>query len=169
MYSLSAVILIAAAFFVYLLSINLKKSSGLPEGRVVFSDSHKRDQTGGILFDKSIGLAGNPDYIVKKGKEIIPVEVKSNTIKFDPYDSHIFQLMAYCRLLHVHHNIRPSYGLLQYSNRSFKIEYTQEMEERLLDLVETIRAQRIEQHRSHQTKARCIGCIYAGICDEKLM
>lgn len=171
MYILIAVALIAAAIYLFWQSVKYKSSSGLPEGKVIYSDSHRWNFLDRTLIDESIALTGKPDYVIHHQEEVIPVEIKSKKIKTNPYDSHILQLAAYCRLIQAKFEKRPKYGVLHYPNRTFKIKYTKMLESQLLELVNSIqkKSSTSEQHRSHQSTARCKGCNYASICEEKLM
>jgi CRISPR-associated exonuclease Cas4 len=171
MYILLATGLIATAVLLFWQSAKYKKSAGLPEGKVIYTDSHLWKRLDQILFDKSIALTGKPDYVVENGGEIIPVEIKSNIIKSRPYDSHILQLAAYCRLIETGFAKRPGYGVLHYPNRTYKIKYTDRLESQLMELVDSIRVKsgRGEGHRSHQSAAKCKGCGYTAICEERLI
>ena len=171
MYILFAAGLIAAAWLLFWQSAKYRRSAGLPKGKVIFTDSHLWRRLDQILFDKSIALAGKPDYVIENAGEIIPVEIKSNKIKSKPYNSHILQLAAYCRLIDSCFAKRPGYGVLHYPNRTFEIKYTIKLESQLMDLVDTIRlkSSQGEGHRSHQSTAKCMGCGYAAICEERLM
>jgi len=171
MYILLAAGLIAAGVLLFWQSVKYKRSAGLPEGKVVYINSHCWKRFDQILFDKSIALAGKPDYVIENGGEIIPVEIKSNIIKSRPYDSHILQLTAYCRLIETCFAKRPEYGVLRYPNRTYKIKYTHRLESQLIELVDSIREKsgHGEGHRSHQSTAKCKGCGYIAICEERLI
>ena len=66
---------------------------------MIYTDTRGWSAVEKPLYDPVIGLTGRPDYLVKKGKDIIPVEVKTSRTPEAPYDSHIFQLAAYCLLV----------------------------------------------------------------------
>jgi CRISPR-associated exonuclease Cas4 len=82
---------------------------------------------------------GKPDYLVQSGGSIIPVEVKSGRAPAAPYDSHIFQLAAYCLLVEKTYGKRPPYGIIHYAGRDFAIDYTRQLESALLDWLAEIR------------------------------
>ena len=107
---------------------------------------------------------------MEQGSQIIPVEVKSSRAQHGPYDSHIFQLAAYCLLVERHFRKRPSYGILHYPNRTFRIDYTDDLESALRHLLADMRAQENlkEIHRSHETAGRCQHCGYRSECGERL-
>lgn len=165
------------AFFLFLLGLTLlwfsrlrQKTSGLPGGRVIYTDTRGWGPVEKPLYDPELGLTGKPDYLVDQGDRIIPVEVKSRRAADTPYDSHIFQLAAYCRLVQVAYGKRPPYGILKYSNRTFAIDYTAALETRLSELLLEMREQeRLKEiNRSHQSAARCSACGYRTSCEQKL-
>jgi CRISPR-associated exonuclease Cas4 len=122
------------------------------------------------LYDRRLGLTGKPDYLIKQDKKIIPVEVKSSVITQAPYDSHIFQIAAYCYLVQHSFGERPSHGIIHYPNRTYRIPYTPELENALIDLIIEMRrnGQRTSLSRSHQSERRCSRCGYRTICDQRL-
>jgi CRISPR-associated exonuclease Cas4 len=115
-------------------------------------------------------LTGRPDYLVQENGAIIPVEVKSGRAPGLPYDSHIFQLAAYCLLVESTYGKAPPYGLLRYRDRTFSIDYSPSLQKELEDLLEAIRRQERsgEADRSHQDPARCARCGYRNICNQRL-
>jgi CRISPR-associated exonuclease Cas4 len=167
-------ILIGVLFLVGLLLLWLarrrQKASGLPAGRVVASDTRFWDAVEAPLYHPALRLTGKPDYVVQKGSQVIPVEVKSSRVGSSPHDGHIFQLAAYCLLVEHHYGVRPAYGILHYPNRTFAIDYTPLPEATLLELLEEMRAaeRRKEVHRSHQSVPRCARCGYRSRCEEVL-
>jgi CRISPR-associated exonuclease Cas4 len=168
---LLAIILLFSALFVLWQAHNKRAALGLPAGRVIYADTDRWGSVEQPLYDPELGLVGKPDYLIETGDQIIPVEVKSHKISGWPYDTHIFQLAAYCLLIHRLHGKRPAYGVLHYPNRTFAIDYTVELETALLNLLHEIQTQsrRKELHRSHQSPARCNRCGYRGICEQRLM
>jgi CRISPR-associated exonuclease Cas4 len=144
---------------------------GLPRGKLIYADSHRWDPVEQPLYSAHLGLTGKPDYLVKHGKQIIPVEVKSSRVKQGPYDSHIFQLAAYCLLIRYVFDIRPDYGILNYPNRTYRIDYTSDLESATIDLLQEIHSQENQKDfpRSHQYPARCKGCGFFSTCDQKLI
>ena len=155
-----------------LLTISRQKriATGLPGGQIIYADTSNWFPVEKPLYDSRIGLSGKPDYIVNQGENIIPIEVKSSKITQAPYDSHIFQLAAYCKLVENHYKVRPPYGILHYPNRTFRIDYTSNLENDLLDLLIDMRAKinRKVIERSHNSPQRCAGCGYRSYCDQKI-
>jgi len=147
-----------------------QKAAWIPSGRIIYSDTRSWGKSERVLFDPEIQLAGKPDYLVRQGSQIIPVEVKSSSIGQTPYAGHILQLAAYCRLVTTSFGTRPAYGILHYSNRTFMIDYTPKLEAELLKLVKNIQSHGESQEiaRSHNHVGRCRSCGYRSVCDQKL-
>jgi CRISPR-associated exonuclease Cas4 len=170
-----AIFLIILALLLQWEARRRRLSAGVPGGRVIYTDTRAWGPVEKPLFDPDTGLTGKPDYLVEKGNQIIPVEVKSSSSAVGPYDSHIYQLAAYCLLVERVIGKRPPYGILHYTGRSktsrtYAIDYTPTLEKALLELLEEIRAH--ERHRevdrSHDSAARCNGCGYRSICEQRL-
>jgi len=162
--------LLALGLVLFFTATQRISEAGLPEGEIIFSDSSKWQPLEKALHDPSIGLSGKPDYVIKLKNMVIPVEIKSNEISNIPYQSHILQLAAYCRLVDKHYEIRPEYGILHYPNRTFRIPYDKAIERKLLNLVSEMRS-RDEQEpiqRSHESPQRCRSCGYSTRCDQLL-
>ena len=166
---------LAALFFtiglvLLLLSRRRQKELGFPSGRLIYVDSGDWGAVEKPFYDSDLGLTGRPDYLIENGKHIIPIEVKSRNISTVPYDSHIFQLAAYCLLIQRTYNNRPEYGILHYPNRTYAFDYTPEIETALLELLAEMRTQegRRELKRSHESSARCNACGFRAICDQRL-
>lgn len=166
---------VALAFLIiglvtYWLASLLRKSSGMPIGKVIYSDPKTWGNIEKPLFASQYNLTGKPDHILKQGKFFIPVEVKSRSTTGAPYESHIMQLAAYCLLVENHFGIRPPYGILHYPNRTLSIHYSPALESRLKDLLKRMgnHPAGAELHRSHNSVRRCQKCGFRSICDEVL-
>ncbi len=169
--------LLAVSFFVFLIGLLLigisqllRRSSGLPGGQIIYSDHGTREKPEKALYDALLGLTGKPDYLVRKRDQVIPMEVKSMWAPFSPYDSHVLQLGAYCILVQKKYKIKPPYGLLRYRNRTFKIPFTDELEEEVISKIDIIRNLKGKDMvpRSHDQPNRCARCGYRHICDERI-
>lgn len=166
-----ALALLALALFILWLSSRRQKEAGLPGGRVVYTDTRAWGAPlEKPLYDSKLGLTGKPDYLVEQKGQIIPVEVKSGRAPDSPYDSHIYQLAAYCLLVDKIYGKRPPYGIIHYPSRSFAVDYTPALESSLLDLLAEMRRDdpRAEVDRSHDDPARCRRCGFRHVCDQKL-
>jgi CRISPR-associated exonuclease Cas4 len=165
-----AIILLIISLLLFWLSARQRKSSGVPGGRIIYTDTRGWGKLEQPLYDATLGLTGKPDYLVEREEKIIPIEVKSGRAPEAPYDSHIFQLAAYCLLVERTYQKRPPYGIIHYSNRDFSVEYTQELESALLELLAGMKRNgfRKEVPRSHSEQARCVKCGFHKTCDQKL-
>lgn len=164
-------LLLIFGLFLFWLAHRRQRDSGLPAGRVIYSDTRGWGPVEKPLYDAELRLTGKPDYLVEVKGQVIPVEVKSARAPESPYDSHIFQLAAYCRLTQAAFGKRPSYGIIKYADRTFAIDYTSTLEAALVELIGEIRlceAQK-EVNRSHEAPERCRGCGYHSVCDQKLI
>ena len=166
-----ALVLFLTAIFLLWQSNRQQRQAGLPGGRVIYTDTRAwgapLEQP---LFNKELSLTGKPDYLVEQKGQIIPVEVKSGRAPKSPYDSHIYQLAAYCLLVEKTYGKRPPYGIIHYPSRTFAVDYTPALESSLLDLLADIRRDenRAEVNCSHDEPARCRRCGYRSSCEQKL-
>jgi CRISPR-associated exonuclease Cas4 len=166
-----ALVLILIALILFWQAGRQRKASGLPGGRIIYTDTRQWGAVEKPLYDPALNLAGKPDYLVMQSNgQIIPVEVKTGRSPAAPYDSHIYQLAVYCLLVERSLGKRPAYGILHYPGRTFAIDYTQTLESSLLDTLVEMRQQerRGEADRSHDQPARCVRCGYRSICDQRL-
>ncbi len=163
--------LLLLAIIILWQSARRQKEAGLPAGRVIYTDTRAWGAPlEKPLYDSKLGLTGKPDYLVEQKGHIIPVEVKSGRAPEAPYDSHIFQLAAYCLLVDKTFGRRPPYGIIHYPSRTFAVDYTTAVESALLDLLAEMRRDdpRAEVDCSHDDPARCRRCGFQSVCDQKL-
>jgi len=162
--------LIIFALLLLWVSSRQRRNLGLPSGQVIYSDTGQWKKVKQPLYDPKFGLAGKPDYLIQHKGTIIPIEVKSNTKIDHPYQSHIYQLAAYCYLIQQNYNYRPTHGILHYPNQTFAIDYTEDLESKLHRII-------FEMHnfgngkippRSHESISKCRRCGYREICDQMI-
>jgi CRISPR-associated exonuclease Cas4 len=158
------------AFALFFISGRQRHASGLPGGRVIYTDTRAWGKVEKPLYDKDLGLTGKPDYLVEQDGRIIPVEVKTGRTPEAPHDSHIFQVAVYCYLVHKTYGKRPPHGILHYPGRDFAVDYTPQLENAMLDLIADMRidGHRIEVQRSHEDEHRCRRCGFRDGCDQRL-
>lgn len=153
-------------------STTLRQQTGLPEGRLVYADKHGQpwQPTPQPFYSAEYGLVGKPDYLVKTGQGIVPLEVKSGSAPETPYLGHLLQLAAYCLLVETTTQQKPPYGLLKYDNALYEVDFTEELRMELLAVLEEMREakQRANVSRSHQQAAKCLACGFNRICSEAL-
>ncbi len=147
-----------------------RKQAGLPGGRVVYTDTRAWGKLEKPLFDAMLGLTGKPDYLVEHDGQLIPVEVKTGRTPEAPYDSHIYQVAAYCLLVQKTYGKRPAYGLIHYPRRDFAVDFTPELESALLEQLAEMRRDDVRRDvpRSHEEPMRCRACGFRKVCDQKL-
>jgi CRISPR-associated exonuclease Cas4 len=163
-------VILAAGFF--LAARYLQRKTGLPGGTVIYSDTNMWGKPlEQPLFDGSLGITGKPDYILRQGGEIIPVEVKSTRAPAAPYDSHIYQLAIYCLLVEKVYQHTPKYGFLHYPGKTFQIPFTEELRSTTLTLISELHQKEHKKNipRSHEDSTRCRRCGYKDICDQNLL
>jgi CRISPR-associated exonuclease Cas4 len=182
---LALIVLIIIALASYLAARRASRRSGLPRGQVLYSDTGyavgrlsptERNREGERqeqpLISRRFGLIGRPDYLVETDEGIVPIEVKSTKCPAGgrAYDSHIMQLAAYCLLVEETTGAGVPYGIIRYADCEVSLDYTAELRDELLELLEEIReARRADDvHRSHDDARRCKGCSMRASCDEAL-
>jgi CRISPR-associated exonuclease Cas4 len=165
-----ALVLFLLAVIFFWQSFRQRRAAGLPGGRVIYSDTRAWGPVEKPLYDNALGLTGKPDYLVEQNGRLIPIEVKSGRAPEAPYDSHIYQVAAYCLLVERTMGSRPPYGIIHYTDRDFAVDYTRDLENALLDILADIRRdeRREEVNRSHDSPGRCAKCGFRNVCEEKL-
>jgi CRISPR-associated exonuclease Cas4 len=150
----------------------LRKESGLPAGRLVYADSSQPDwhPPAKPLYSARYRLVGKPDYLVRTGQGLIPVEVKSSQAPEWPYLGHLLQLAAYCLLVEATTGQTPPHGLLKYADALYEIDFTTELRAELLDTLAEMGQARLAENvaRNHDQPNRCAHCGFRRICGEAL-
>ena len=150
----------------------MRQHSGLPQGRLVYADTHGQDwqPVPEPLYSDRYGLVGKPDYVVDTAKGLIPVEVKSSAAPPVPYVGHLLQLAAYCLLIEESSGQVPPYGLLKYADALYEVDFTRELRVELLDTLANMRQDRLAENvpRSHNQPGKCLNCGFYNVCDEAL-
>lgn len=169
---------LALVLFLALLAVTLlfqgrqmRVESGLPEGDVIYTDTGAWRANRDVLHAAGVRLVGKPDYLVEQNDgTIIPVELKSGSVRDAPRDGHVLQLAAYCLLVEENYGVRPPYGIIQYENHAFAIDYTDELEADLLDLLDDMRATReeLDPEPDHNDPRRCRACGVRAACNRRL-
>src|SRR5512138_2075877 len=169
LYIALVIFLLAVLFFWQ--SDRQRKAAGLPDGRVIYTDTRAWGKVAKPLFHQALGLTGKPDYLIQHNGQIIPVEVKTGRAPQAPYDSHIFQLASYCLLVDKTYGKRPPDGIINYNDRDFAIDYTEELESKLLDILAEMKRddRKADVPRSHEQAVRCMRCGFRKVCDQSLV
>jgi len=165
-----SVLFLVIAITLFVIAARQKRQSGLPSGRVIYTDTSRWGKVQKPLFDPTIRLTGKPDYLVEQKKQIIPVEIKSTRGLKIPYDSHIYQLAAYCLLVKHEYGIRPDLGIIHYPDLSYEIDFTAGLEDTVRALIREMqqKTNASQVNRSHDEPGRCKHCGYHSICDQAL-
>ena len=149
-----------------------RQESGLPAGDVIYTDTGTWRANNQVLHAYNLRLVGKPDYLVEQHDgRIIPVEVKSGLAPRIPWEGQILQLAAYCLLVEENYGVRPPYGILQYKDCAYAIDYTADLETDLLDLLAEMReaGQEADPEPDHNEPRRCAGCGLRTQCDRSLV
>lgn len=168
---LIAILVIVLGIFVLGWGRRLQAEAGLPGGRVIYDDTSRWRALNKPLYSPLYHLAGKPDYVVKRLRQTVPIEVKSAHAPADgPRRSHLLQLAAYCALVEEAYRQRPACGIIKYADRMFEIEFTPALESAFIDTINAMRGDlaRGTAQRSHDEPARCARCGYRRACDERL-
>ena len=165
-----ALALLMIAFIFFWQSGRQRQAAGLPGGRIIYTDTRGWGKLEKPLYYAALDLTGKPDYLIQKDGQIIPVEVKSGKVPDAPYDSHIYQLAAYCLLVEKTSAKRPPYGIIHYEGRDFAVDYTHELEQSLLELLTEMKRDEFKKDvdRSHEQASRCKKCGFRDVCDQKV-
>jgi CRISPR-associated exonuclease Cas4 len=171
LFILAALALLAVGIVAIVLSRRAQSAAGLPAGRIIYSDTSRWQRAERPLFSRRHQLAGKPDYVVREGRAIIPVEVKSSRAPTSgPREGHVLQLAAYCLLVEETEGVRPSHGIIRYADQTFQVDNTPELARALLATLDAMRRDvaRGQSRRSHADAARCRRCGVRSACDERL-
>ncbi len=164
-------LLLLAAITAWLVSRRMRTEAGLPlRSQVIYSDTGGWERVEKPLFSRRYQLTGKPDYIVRDGEARIPIEVKPNRVAAEPRVGDALQLMAYGMLIREEWGTAPSYGLLKYRDRVFRIEFAEELEGHLVETLDEMRRdlQAADVSRSHADPRRCQACGYREECGQAI-
>ncbi|NJD58016.1 MAG: CRISPR-associated protein Cas4 [Anaerolineales bacterium] len=165
-----SLVLVMIAIVLFILAARQRRQTGLPSGKVIYIDTSKWGKVEKPLYDPKLRLTGKPDYLVRQGEHIVPVEVKSRRAPASPHDSHIYQIAAYCLLVNHAYGVRPTHGIIHYSDKTFAIDFSGELEQAVKKMIVEMqeRSSHTEVKRSHQDAKRCKHCGYRSVCDQAL-
>ena len=168
---LLGIVLLLLTVGAWLWSRDRREKSGVPEGEVIYADTGAWFPNTKPLYAPNYKLAGKPDYLVQQADgSIVPVEIKSGRAPSEPHEGHVLQLAAYCLLVAENYGQRPSYGIIQYQDRAFAVDFTADMEEDLLDLLAEMHGSLFAQDvdRDHNDWSRCRRCGVRAYCEQRL-
>ena len=145
----------------------VKRTHKIQDGKITYTDL---DVPAKPFFSKKYRISGKPDYIVKKDKRYLPVELKTGS--YDrPQKNHIFQLAAYCQLIEDNYGKFVPHGVLVYSEGlQFNIPFDPKLRFELQNTVNEMR--RIIKTGKvtidHKDTFKCRNCSLKEYCNYKL-
>jgi CRISPR-associated exonuclease Cas4 len=163
--------LLLVVIAVWLWSRGLQQKTGLPQGDVIYTDSGTWYRNQKPLFANALRLVGKPDYLVEQHDGmIIPVELKSSRAPQEPREGHLLQLAAYCLLVEENYGIRPGFGIIQYKDKAFAVDYDEDLEDELLEVLDEMRDGFLEEEldRDHNDWRKCAKCGVRSHCYQRL-
>ena len=169
-----ALLLLGLGWQAWRRSATLRQESGLPQGRLIYADTHDENWQPALqpLYSAAHRLVGKPDYLVETGRGTIPIEVKSSRSPAPdiPYLGHILQVAAYCLLVEETHGQTPPHGWLKYADAMYEIDFTRELRQELLATMAEMREAHAadDLSRSHDLPGKCAACAFNAVCDEAL-
>ena len=115
--------------------------------KLFYTDQKVKERQDGVVYSKLLqsekyDLQGKPDYIVRKGKQYIPVELKSGTVgdaNF-PHDGDVMQLVAYFLIIEDLYNGRVRVGRIIYKDATFVVRNTRSIRRTLFKRLKRMRA-----------------------------
>ena len=139
----------------------------IPKGSLIYSDLITPEKP---FFSHTYRLAGKPDYILKQGHHVIPIERKTGSVTA-PKHHHILQLAAYCLLLEEFYNDTIPYGILVYDNEQFPVSFDAGLRTELLTTMTEMRTILAtgEVFRNHHQEGKCRHCSLRHCCSQKLI
>jgi CRISPR-associated exonuclease Cas4 len=167
--------LLGASIFLYYvlrgteIASKLRTLHGIKKGKIFYTD--KIDNKEEVLVSKKYHVSGRPDSIITLEDKYIPIELKTGRVPKGPYFSHILQIAAYCALVEDKYKARPPYGIIKYGkDREFKIDFTPELNELLLEKVNEMQSaiDGKKLHRNHNRVGKCRYCSRRKKCPERL-
>ncbi|UCE91214.1 MAG: CRISPR-associated protein Cas4 [Methanobacteriota archaeon] len=170
--TVSLVWLIAASYFLYrsLKSTDiarLLRDEFEVKGKIEYIDIDDSK----VFKSKRYGISGRPDYVIRVGEHLIPVEVKKGRTPQGPLFSHIVQVAAYCLLIEESSGQAPPYGIVKYPEQEHELEYNADMKKVLLQKIAEVRATLAtgDAHRNHKRPGKCKSCSRRSGCPERLV
>jgi CRISPR-associated exonuclease Cas4 len=151
-----------------------RAATGLPQGEIIAADMGAWEE-GQPLHAPRYGLVGKPDYLLRVGRHVIPVEVKPSRRATTPYEADVMQLGAYALLVEEDLGARPPYGLLRYREHTFRLPNDDALRRAVLATLAAMRRDLAAPPdgdgppRSHDEPTRCRFCGHRAHCTKSLV
>lgn len=164
-----------AGLALYWLGQRAHRTTGLPVGEVIYSDTGAEEAVEVPIISRRYGLVGRPDYLIHakvNGQKVtIPVEVKSRKRPPVLFENHVMQLAVYCLLVEEKFGTTPPYGLLRYADATFEVAFDDKLRYQVLAAADALRrARQVENvHRDHEEAERCSSCGYRKACGKEAL
>lgn len=116
-----------------------------------------------LLRSESCGLTGKPDYIFRRGRRMIPVELKSGTCGGEIYEGDLMQLVAYFIIIKDEFGVKPRQGRLIYNDAMFIVKNRRRLRKRLFctlyEMREMLATDGASAGEVEPSFAKCRSCI----------
>ena len=165
--ALASLACLGAAVWLAYRAWRARQVTGLPAGRIVYADTGAWEACE-PFFSPRYRLAGKPDYVMRQGEALIPVEVKPRAHSRPPYLSDILQLAAYGLLIEDRQGRGPAHGLVRSGDMTYQIAYTPALRQALLDQMAQMRRDlhAADLSRNHDDPQRCRACGHREHCGQ---
>lgn len=165
-----ALLLLLIGLVLVFVAWRMRAHTGMPHGRVIYSDTGAWERNERSFFSHQHRLAGKPDYLVRTTAGIVPIEIKSGDAPPQPRPGHVLQLAAYCLLVEESFGEHVPMGIIRYDDKQFAIDHTPPLRQTLLGALADMRARLDEgdAHRDHTDPHKCAACGVRHACDERL-
>jgi CRISPR-associated exonuclease Cas4 len=162
----------SAAIFIFGLLAHKRHLARQAETKLVPGNLISSDLAGQapIMVDPAWDLTGRPDYLLSTRDGPVPVEVKTGRTPARPFESHVLQLACYLRLVEAQNAKAPAYGVVQYPDGVFRVEWDAALAGRLRAILDRMAAAQVagRADRDHEEPGRCRGCSRRGACEQRL-
>ncbi|MEM3927890.1 MAG: CRISPR-associated protein Cas4 [Archaeoglobaceae archaeon] len=155
-----------ALVLIFVLVVYLFLERRTLRGKIVYSDVIRSEKP---LYSKTLAIAGKPDFILRRGDKLIPVEYKSSKKPRKLYRSHVLQLAAYCWLIEENYNVKCPFGYIVYGKKKFKVKYDDGLRKELMNTVGQMRdflKLSLEEASRRKNEKRCKSCLLKESCEK---
>ena len=124
-----------------------KTSFKLKGWTMIYSDTRPDDKVESIeystlLKSEEFDIQGKPDFIFQNKNMLMPVEIKSGSIKSEPlpHMGDLMQLAAYFVILEEEYGKKIKYGRLMYKDYMFTVYNTRKLRKELMHVLKDMRS-----------------------------
>ena len=122
------------------------------------------------LVDKEWNLTGRPDYVMETKAGNVPVDLRGGRAPEHPPSGHRLQMACYLRLLEARDGKPPPYGIIQYRDGLFRVEWNEALRAEMKSVLAKMAAAKAagKADRDHENPNRCRTCVRRVACDQRL-